>query len=245
MEHLSCGLNGLRQVVISSAAMGRKRGQCAYCEKPSTTADHVPPKGLFAKPFPTDLRTVPSCGGCNVGSAKDDEYFRSVLALRHDAYGRSDAPGAAERTLRALTRVEGGGLRKLLLGGLVEVPIISEAGLFLGTTGAYDVDMPRLISVVERIARGLHYLHKNERVHPGSRVTVYPVEGIKDWTSPPFQMLRNAIAWAHSQPLHASARNVLNYRLRETKGKPSAIVWLLTFYETVPFVVVMTDPQSL
>lgn len=231
-------------VAVKFTGMSRKKGICAYCGKASATVDHIPPKGLYSKPFPGDLLTVPSCLKCNTGAAKDDEYFRSVMAVRHDTYGRSDTTGAAERTMRALTRAEGGGLRKLLLGSVKEVPLVTPAGLYVGSTGSFDVNMKRVRRVIERIARGLYYHHKGERVSSEAHVRTYDVESVKDWSAPGYDRLLNAIRWAQQAPQHRSPRDVVNYRFRETDGDPSASVWLLIVYETVPFVVVTSSPRS-
>lgn len=61
-----------------------KVGECVYCGKQGpVTRDHVPPKGIFAKPRP-DLITVPSCKDCNQDASKDDQYFRDTFLLRED-----------------------------------------------------------------------------------------------------------------------------------------------------------------
>ena len=52
------------------------------------TRDHVPPKGIFAKPLPDNLITVPCCQSCNHGNHKADEVFRSIMAM---AYKRNPA----------------------------------------------------------------------------------------------------------------------------------------------------------
>jgi hypothetical protein len=44
------------------------------------TREHVPPKGLFLKPLPSNLVTVPCCFQCNNSYSKDDEYFRLAVS---------------------------------------------------------------------------------------------------------------------------------------------------------------------
>lgn len=223
--------------------MGRKKGRCVYCGSVSATSDHIPPKALYAKPFPDALITVPNCTKCNGSAAKDDEYFRSVMAVRHDTYGRSDTEGAVERTMRAVVRAEAGGLRKLLFGSLVEVPLVTPAGLFLGTSGTFDVDMHRIRNVVERIARGLFFHHTRQPVPQNAGVMVYAIESVKNWSGAEYAPLLHAIRWAHESEEHTTPRNVLKYQYRETEeGRGS--VWLFTFYEVVPFVATIVSPKT-
>jgi hypothetical protein len=83
-------------------------GECAYCPKPATTRDHVPPQGL-AKGMP-NKPWVPSCLDCNRGASKDDEYMQR-LAMLCGADACSDARDVEERFMRALEREEAKGLQ--------------------------------------------------------------------------------------------------------------------------------------
>ncbi|SRR5579885_3291940 len=75
---------------------------CAYCGRTKNlTKGHVPPKSLFAV-RPHDLITVPSCRNCNGGAAKDDEYFRLIIATRHDAGDHPEANRLLPTMLRSL-----------------------------------------------------------------------------------------------------------------------------------------------
>jgi hypothetical protein len=223
--------------------MGKKKTTCAYCDAPATTADHIPPKGLFAKPLPIDLLTVPSCLLCNGGAAQDDEYFRTVMAFRSDTYERSDAAGAAERAMRALVREGGEGFRKGVLSKLTEIPMFGDDGPKVGSIGQLDVDLRRVRRVVERIVRGLYYHHKGERLPPECRVTVNSLESFESPDASAVATLCEVTRWAMSAERHVSPRRVLDYRFRETKQDPACAVWILGFYETVPFVVITARAQ--
>jgi 5-methylcytosine-specific restriction endonuclease McrA len=63
-----------------------KIGECAYCgDVGIITRDHVPPKGIFPKPRPANLITVPACSKCHSQqTSRDDEYFRNTLNVRED-----------------------------------------------------------------------------------------------------------------------------------------------------------------
>lgn len=223
--------------------MGRRKGTCAYCDAPATTVDHIPPKGLFGKPLPLDLLTVPSCRSCNGDAAKDDEYFRTVMAFRYDTFGRPDAGSAAERAMRALVRPGGEGFRKGLISKVSEIPVFDDEGAHLGSIGHIDVDLRRIRKVVERIVRGLYYHHRRQRLPPECRVTVNSAESFEDSDAAAVEKLREVVRWAMSAEKHVLPRGVLEYRFRETTRDPACAVWLLAVYQTVPFVVVTARNQ--
>jgi hypothetical protein len=119
---------------VEQQRTGGQKGLCVYCgQRDAVTDDHVPPKSLFGKPRPT-LVTVPSCLQCNAGASKDDEYFRTMIAFRHDL-DHPDASAAFDAAMRSLARPRGGGIRTALLNGLREVDVRSLAG---STSGALE-----------------------------------------------------------------------------------------------------------
>jgi len=63
-----------------------KRTHCYSCGVAliagvNRTVDHVPPKGLFSKPRPNNLLTVPACLSCNNSKSDDDEFFRLLATM--------------------------------------------------------------------------------------------------------------------------------------------------------------------
>ncbi len=65
--------------------MGRKKKDnqlCGFCgENRAETVDHVPPKGVFPRPRPNDLITVPACFRCNNDTSALDEEFKLYLSF--------------------------------------------------------------------------------------------------------------------------------------------------------------------
>ncbi len=58
--------------------------RCYLCgTTENLTREHIPPKCLFPKPVPTNLRlhTVPCCYPCNNSASQDDEYLRLATSL--------------------------------------------------------------------------------------------------------------------------------------------------------------------
>ena len=58
--------------------MAEKR--CYLCKGEADTKDHVPPKGLFPEPRPSNLITVDCCYRCNQKFTKIDEEFRLFVS---------------------------------------------------------------------------------------------------------------------------------------------------------------------
>ncbi len=56
------------------------RNICIYCGEHAGTRDHVPPRFLLERPFPPNLRTVPSCMRCNNGASRDEQYLLALIA---------------------------------------------------------------------------------------------------------------------------------------------------------------------
>jgi hypothetical protein len=76
--------------------------RCYLCNKPNPmTRDHVPPKGFFPVPGPTNLITLPCCESCNNSYSLDDEAMRVWLS---SALGRSSA-GEWIENYKAIPRI--------------------------------------------------------------------------------------------------------------------------------------------
>ena len=54
---------------------------CYLCGGIADTRDHVPPRGIFSEPRPSDLITVPCCGKCNNQFSTEDEWFRTLIGM--------------------------------------------------------------------------------------------------------------------------------------------------------------------
>ncbi|MCC6486910.1 MAG: hypothetical protein IT364_05360 [Candidatus Hydrogenedentes bacterium] len=58
----------------------RRSLKCVYCAEVATTNDHVIARCLLEKPYPPDLKTVPSCRACNAAYKADEEYLLAIMA---------------------------------------------------------------------------------------------------------------------------------------------------------------------
>jgi len=78
--------------------------RCYLCgSKEQLTRDHVPPKGLFPAPRPSNLQlvTIPCCFRCNNQASQDDEYFRLATSglMNRNAQGDRAWKRVVESTL--------------------------------------------------------------------------------------------------------------------------------------------------
>lgn len=128
---------------------------CGYTQ--ATTRDHIPPKGVFPKPLPVIMLTVPACAGCNNGASEVDERFRLYLAAQ-TAHFQDDATRLWKK--RALRSLQSN--KKLMrefarnVGARVQIR---------GSDGAIEERLPlqwpvsAYVPVIERMVRGLFYHH--------------------------------------------------------------------------------------
>ncbi len=61
--------------------MGMAGKRCYLCNGEADTKDHVPPKGLFPQPRPSNLITVDCCYRCNQKFTQIDEEFRVFVSM--------------------------------------------------------------------------------------------------------------------------------------------------------------------
>ncbi len=220
---------------------GKNDGICVYCRlRTAVTNDHIPPKNLFGKPRPSSLVTVPSCLYCNAGASTDDEYFRLMVALRHDV-DHPDAAAARDSAMRSLERPQAGGFRAAFLSALGDVELRSASGLYLGRAGAYNVDVERLDRVARRITLGLFY-KKTERLLPRDYTAkAYLLSQIDPSATDAITRLSGMVDALRAGRAPAFVgRRVLSYWWHSAVDDPNASAWLLIFYERVSWVAITT-----
>jgi hypothetical protein len=139
----------------------RQNQACYLCGETATTKDHIPPLGLFPKPRPDNLITVPACLACNRNRSLDDEYFRIILAA-----GSRDAPQSTVLLhQRIIPRMrEKPALILDFLKSVRQVNVHSKDGIHLGRVPTFTFDRPRIQAVIDKIIRGLFFKHASRRL---------------------------------------------------------------------------------
>jgi hypothetical protein len=210
---------------------------CIYCGgTKNITKDHIPPKGLFAVK-PSNPITVPSCRDCNNGAAKDDEYFRLVIAARHDAGDHPDANQLGEKLVRSLENPLAPGLRRSFLARVKEVELFSRGGIYLGDTATYHVDLQRLSRVGQRVVRGLFY-HESDRrrLRDTYEAVAWCEDGLKEIDPAMRAKLGGYCAAAQSRPPKVIGNDVFRYWFLRAEDDPDVTFWVMVFYGCVGFI---------
>jgi hypothetical protein len=155
-----------------------KHRMCVYCRKvKKTTDDHVPPKLLLEKPFPSNLVTVPACRDCNQSFMKDDEYTR-LLALDVRAANNAAAQSNLSAILRSLQRPNAKGFAEYLANQGTDSTILGVGGSPMGRVT--EVNKRRVNATGSRIVRGLYFVELGRPMPEGAVLKV----GCKDGLTP-------------------------------------------------------------
>ncbi len=136
--------------------------KCVLCgDNKATTNEHIPPKGIFLKPRPSNLITVPACDNCNNGSSKADEYFTVMLAI---AVGHQNDHGKAffQKARRTIRYKGNSKLQEYIRNNLLEVPVSTESGIYLGKHHAIKVNPELVKPVLIKITKGLFFKLSNK-----------------------------------------------------------------------------------
>jgi hypothetical protein len=203
---------------------------CVYCgAAEADTLDHIPPKGLFPKPRPSDLITVPCCRPCNKSFEKDDEYFKSHLAIRADIEHHASAMPLTGEVLRSWRRPEGAGLTAFIKDTFATREI-SGPGEQAFTQHGQVPDNARINRVVDRIARGLLYKETGSQLPAHYRIR----SGMWEILDPGRQQEYRGLFSAGS--LRSVGGDAFRYAWLQATDDPLATMWLMQFYRGATFV---------
>jgi hypothetical protein len=232
----------MRQEYIESEMTVRRIGECVYCGKTRRlTDDHIPPKGLWNKPRPPDLITVPSCSSCNSGASRDDEYFKSMMVFKDKSGSHPEAVAVRPSVFRGLEMPKKIGFARSLVKGIRRVRVQTPARLHLGRRFVFDVDLTRLDRVVERITRGLYWHHRRSRIPDGFEVVVFSEDGLRDLDGPARERLRREfVTPVRNNPCYSVGRGVMRYWYASISQQPQALAWVYEFYDDVKFLALVS-----
>jgi len=130
---------------------------CVICGKnPATTRDHIPPKGIFPKPRPSDLITVPACPPCNKSTSDFDEVFKVFMGIAggHGPEGERMFKEQTAHTLQHNLRLKGE-----ISNTLRNVWVKTSGGIILGKKPAVLLNSKAHDQIIEKTIRGLHFHH--------------------------------------------------------------------------------------
>jgi hypothetical protein len=135
---------------------------CYMCSKVATSREHVPPRCFFPErkdlpegvDYRKNLMTVPSCNEHNSKSSKDDEYLLVTITAHYqnNQAGYNHYIKKIIRTFKHST-----GLRRRFFEESLPVHVRQEA------TAVIFLETERILNMLDKIARGLHYKHFGEK----------------------------------------------------------------------------------
>ena len=225
--------------------MTKPKRECVYCgSRKRLTDDHIPPKGLFPKPRPSNLITVPCCRKCNESASKDDEYFRAMLSWENRAGEHPDASKVSRSVLRSLQRPQAGGFTKHLLDNIFDLDLYSTGGIYIGRRAGYWVDYKRIDRVAARIVKGLFYDTFGVRLPENWKAKCWNEAGLAhtdftkvEWFTDIFRPM------IERPPDNVLGDQVFEYWFQRAMDNDYATVWALRFYKSVSFLGI-TSPMA-
>ena len=192
---------------------------CGFCgREPATTVDHIPPKGIFNKPLPSDLITVPACSKCNQGTSPQDEEFKTILSLMMGVETTDTKRFWDEGALRTFNHNRR--LKHEMTRSMMDVVIPDDAAMasLKVTVGLLDAEVHR--KTIEKITRGLYFHHFNSVVDVNCPMNV-EVWANLDWVD-------DKIARVLTK--RQIGDGVFRYAFVIEPDRPSESWWLYSFY---------------
>lgn len=215
-----------------------KIGECAYCSDVGIiTRDHVPPKGIFPKPRPENLITVPACRKCHSQqTSRDDEYFRNALNVREELSQHPDVLKTQPTIMRSLLNPHKTGMLAEFLGNIRLIEYVTPAGIFIKQQLGVQQDMIRIRRVVQRTLNGLFYHHKQHRLPASYETLVFNDESVQKWPASVLDTYQEKVI----KPLLAQnaitlGNVVFSYRFGFNTADQNTTYWILVFYGRVSF----------
>jgi hypothetical protein len=202
---------------------------CVFCGKsPAKTRDHIPPKGIFARPRPAMI-TVPACLRCNRSISKIEEAFRVYLSLRVGINNDSTSKLWNDEVMRTLKHNPR--LRNRIIRSMGPLGVRSPAGIIL--TEGIGGPWPSAAHdpIIEKTIRGLYFHHYSEILADRVRIKVQwlrTLEDIENWSrriDPSVEPL-----WTELPGAGNVGAGFFRYRYARAIESPLHSVWLFDFY---------------
>lgn len=210
------------------------------CDRPKTSVEHVPPKGLFPKPGDLpggkDLRrqliTVPACDLHNTAKSLDDEYlmYALVLGIQNNRTASGQFETKITRALKANP-----GVAKLITRHQQSVRIENTATGKAEDTLAFRIDTTRVHQALDHIGRALHFHHLGAKWAGEIQVIPLFLLALEGQAPQVFNARLESMGSAVEEllsaaPSHGSNPEVFTYKVVRP-GPQIPVVMLLTFYE--------------
>lgn len=155
----------------------RQKSWCIHCTRTlaglKTSEDHVPTKGLLAKPRPHHLPVVIICRECNNGFSRDEQYAVTFLSC---VLSGSTEPGRQRNASAARALTGSAALR-----AMIERTKTKYQTLGGETRTVWHPDMTRIHRIILKNARGHAYFEYGEpMLESPAHVWAVPLESMSE-----------------------------------------------------------------
>lgn len=192
----------------------------------SITNDHVPPKGFFPEPRPSNLITVPCCARCNNAFSKDDEAVRTWLCAVIGATSAGEWILKNKVVPGVMTRSPA--FRESLLSSMRDTKLLTEENGLIDVA-SFAIDADRVERFVLRIAKGLLSFYYPDYDYSQDTFSLRFVEPTRD-------NLNNLDTVKDDLRYDFRGDGVIQYRFGLTDTRRSGI-WIIVFYGATIFLV--------
>lgn len=212
----------------------RPRTHCYLCGTGGKmTREHVPPKGFFPDPKPSNLITVPCCWKCNNPKSENDEMLRLFAA---SAVNRNEAGSLVWRNAVVPRTLKRDRLREQRRAAVATARLVSRSGGRSGK-GLVMIQVPQahVNPWLVKVVKGLMWTFRPETDYRG---LLFDVKMI-----PQFKV--NAIVGSLPPTFVRDERGsgVFEFWRTFAADAPSCGIWVLLFFGAVGFVVSHTTPD--
>jgi hypothetical protein len=192
---------------------------CAICGYGrATTRDHLPPRGIFPRPLPVRMVTVPACSDCNNGASDQDDRFRLYLAASTAYFNDAATRLWRERVLPTLHA--NGRLRREFSTNFGD-GIHQRADGTIDRREGFRWPISAYSPVLERIARGLYYHHFDECLGRRAQCEIHMVSALPD------KFVEQTNDW----PTDHVGNEIFTYRYGRAEEAPLRSYWVFQFFK--------------
>ncbi len=146
---------------------------CAICgNKPATTDDHIPPKGIYPKPRDNDsnLNTVPACSECNNEASPGDEEFKVFIGFSTGEFRQN-----TDAVLNSMARTVGGNWKIARQIFSTKADVYARLhGVVAEPAVAVEFSGKNICAVFDRIIRGLYWMEKGKALGLSPKIRIFP-----------------------------------------------------------------------
>lgn len=193
---------------------------CVFCGiERATTRDHIPPKGIFVRPRPNNLITVPASEKCNGGSSALDERFIADLGIHVSNGTRAGKRLFAEQVM--ITLRHNNKLSRKVTGRIKPINFTTPEGTICGRGHIGEWDKEPHMKIIEKTIRGLYYHHYNQILDANYSVDTYFFDSLTE------ELQEISENWAFNS---FGDGDVIYKYTRAEENEETSSVWLFQFY---------------